>query len=77
MRDFFIHQNGANSATVGGVRALTDFSTESVTLRVHGGEVTITGEKLQIERFDENEIEIRGRITSTATEVSRRKRSLM
>ena len=68
MRDLYIHQAGGHRVTIGGVKLLADFSTEQILLRASGVEITITGEGLQIERFDENEIEIIGTVTNIATQ---------
>jgi len=60
--------------TVGGVRNLAEFSPEEITLSVGGGYITISGESLEIQRFDENEIQIKGKITCVATEITKRSR---
>ena len=59
---FFVHQDGRKSVTVGGVKTLTEFSSEQVSLRVKGGLVCVHGAGLEIDRFDVNEIVIRGEV---------------
>jgi len=58
---------------IGGVRLLSDFSAELVTVRVKGGEVSVVGRGLKIARFDENEIEVLGMIDDVKTNVVARK----
>jgi len=57
----FIHQE-ANRVVIGGVRSLQDFNPDSLTVRVKGGSVTVTGSRLEIARLDEDEMEVRGKI---------------
>jgi hypothetical protein len=59
---FFITQKNNNRVVVGGVRLLAEFDVERVVVKVHGGVITVTGTGLKIARFDENEIEITGKI---------------
>ena len=67
MERFFINQKNNNSVVVGGVRVLTDFSPEQVIVRVPGAQVVVTGEKLKIARFDENEICVTGKVLNVGT----------
>ena len=54
--------------TIGGVKTLKDFLPEIVSVGVTGGgQVNVTGQKLKIARFDENEIEITGKIENVET----------
>ena len=46
---------------------LKEFTTEIISVSVGGAVVTVSGQKLKIARFDENEIEITGRIESVET----------
>jgi len=64
---FFINQQNNNSVVVGGVRVLSEFSPEQVIVRVTGAQVVITGERLKIARFDENEIQVSGKISNVET----------
>lgn len=70
MHGFDINQISNKSVRIGGVRLLTDFTTEQVAVRVTGGVVTVTGEKLKIALFSENEIEITGVIANVETNAS-------
>lgn len=70
MKDFFVHQNKNQSVVVGGVVSLSDFASDSIVVRVKGGYLTINGNQLVIERFDENEIVITGKITEVLTSVA-------
>lgn len=70
MKDFFIHQNQDHDVVVGGVLSLMDFAVDKIVLRVKGGLVEIIGQKLIIERFDENEITILGKINGVMTNVT-------
>ncbi|MBO4823748.1 MAG: YabP/YqfC family sporulation protein [Clostridia bacterium] len=70
MRDFFIHQNQDCNVVIGGVMSLMDFAVDKIVLRVGGGLIEITGQKLVIERFDENEITIVGKINGVLTNVT-------
>ena len=72
MRDFFVHQKGHKNVTIGGVKLLIDFLPERIVLRASGAEITVEGEGLEIQRFDENEIQIEGKVTAILTEVTRR-----
>jgi hypothetical protein len=72
MSRFQIEQYGAGRVIIGGVRLLTEFSAETVVVRVAGGVVTVTGGKLSVARFDENEIEIIGVIQNVETNATRR-----
>lgn len=70
MKDFFVHQSQDCNVVVGGVMSLMDFAVDKIVLRVKGGLVEITGQKLVIERFDENEITIVGKINGVLTNVT-------
>lgn len=70
MKDFFVHQIKNQSVVVGGVVSLSDFASDSIVVRVKGGYLTINGSHLVIERFDENEIVITGKITEVLTSVA-------
>ena len=67
MERFFINQKNNNEVVVGGVRALTDFSPEQIIVGVTGAKVIIMGDKLKIARFDENEIQVTGKIANVET----------
>ena len=67
MERFFINQQNNNSVIVGGVRLLLEFSSAQIVVGVIGAQVVITGDKLKIARFDENEICIAGKITNVET----------
>ena len=69
---FFINQQGNCLLTVGGVKSLSQFSTEQIILGIRNGHITVNGEAFEILRFDENEIQICGIITSVGTEVLKR-----
>ena len=71
MERFFINQRNNDAVTIGGVRSLTDFSPEQIMVGVGGAFITVAGEKLRIRRFDENEIEITGKVASVITERKR------
>lgn len=70
MKDFFVHQSQDCNVVVGGVMSLMDFAVDKIVLRVKGGLIEITGQKLVIERFDENEITIVGKINGVLTNVT-------
>lgn len=70
MKDFFIHQDLDNKVVVGGVMSLMDFAVEKIVLRVKGGLIDVCGKDLVIERFDENEITIIGKISGVLTNVT-------
>ena len=69
---FFVTQNGVGAATIGGVRLLKDFSDAQIVVSVTGGSVEITGSNLEIARFDENEIQVTGKIEGITTHRSKR-----
>ena len=64
---FFIRQDGTRKILIGGVRTLGEFTHEAVSISCLGGAVRVLGQKLKIARFDENEIEISGKIESLET----------
>ena len=68
MERYFVKQQNNTSVTIGGVRTLTDFSPEQMVVSVSGAKVIVTGEKLRIARFDENEIIISGKIIEVKNE---------
>ncbi len=70
MKDFFVHQNQDCNVAVGGVMSLMDFAVDKIVVRVKGGLVEINGKNLIIQRFDENEITIVGKIHGVLTNVS-------
>jgi hypothetical protein len=67
---FQILQKNNDTVTVGGVRALREFSREQIVIGVNGATVTISGTRLKISRFDENEIIIIGTINGIQTHSS-------
>jgi len=67
---FFVNQVNNTSVTVGGVRMLKEFATELVVVAVVGGHVHVSGQNLKIARFDENEIEVMGKIENVETVAS-------
>lgn len=78
MKDFYIYQKGNKQVTVGGVKLLSDFGTEQITVTVANAQIIITGQKLEIGYFNVDEICVVGIIenivTSKATR-QKRKRS--
>lgn len=70
MKDFFIHQSKNQSVVIGGVVSLMDFAEDEIAVRVKGGFITVKGSKLVIQRFDENEITIIGKIGEVITNVA-------
>ena len=70
MKDFFIHQKQDTCVTIGGVVSLMDFAVDKIVVRVKGGLIEINGKNLIIERFDENEIIIVGKIYGVLTNVT-------
>lgn len=69
MKDFFIHQNQDNNVIVGGVISLMDFAADKIVVRVKGGLIEVNGSNLVIQRFDENEINVVGKIHGVLTNV--------
>ncbi len=69
MKDFFINQSKDQNVLIGGVTSLMDFTSNEISVRVKGGYILINGDKLLIERFDENEIFIKGKIHGVTTNV--------
>lgn len=69
MKDFFVHQNQDCSVLVGGVISLMDFAVDKIVVRVKGGLVEVNGKNLVIQRFDENEMIIIGKICGVLTSV--------
>ncbi len=70
MKDFFIHQNTDCEVVVGGVVSLMDFDVDKIILRVKGGLIEVNGKNLVIERFDENEIIVKGKVNGVLTNVA-------
>ena len=68
MERFFINQKNAEAVVIGGVRLLKEFSPEQVVVSVAGGTVCVSGEKLFLAGFSENEIEVCGKIRDVVTE---------
>jgi hypothetical protein len=64
---FFVNQENNTHVTIGGVKALKDFMPDLVCVGVAGGQVNVVGQKLKIARFDENEIEVTGKIENVET----------
>lgn len=73
MDGFFVNQQSNTAVCIGGVRVLQDASTEQITVAVRGAVITVMGDKLKIARFDENEIEITGKIENVETMGSRKR----
>ena len=67
MEKFFINQKNNNSVIIGGVRVLAEFSSTQVTVGVTDARIIITGNKLKITRFDENEICVTGKVLNVET----------
>jgi sporulation protein YqfC len=72
---YLVKQKNADSVTVEGVRLLAEFSDELVVVTVNSARISVGGQKLKIVRFDENEIEITGKIGNVET-ITSRKRAL-
>lgn len=70
MKDFFIHQNRNRELILGGVISLIDFVNDRIEVRVKGGIISVIGNNLVIQRFDENEIVIAGKICEVLTNVT-------
>ena len=70
-----MNQTNNSRLLVGGVKLLKDFTAELVVVSVVGGQVQVEGQNLRIARFDENEIEIIGKIENVET-ISSGKRKL-
>lgn len=75
MEHYLVKQKNADSVTVEGVRLLAEFSDELVVVTVNSARISVGGQKLKIVRFDENEIEITGKIGNVET-ITSRKRAL-
>jgi len=75
MERFFVNQINNVNVTVGGVKMLKEFTTEQIVIAVSGALVSVTGHSLKINRFDENEIEVTGKIENVET-VSSGKRKI-
>ena len=71
MKDFFVHQNLDKEVLIGGVTSLMDFNVDKIVVRVKGGLIEVNGKNLIINRFDENEITVIGKINGVLTNVSR------
>ena len=70
MEKFFINQVNNAQIIIGGVKLLKEFSTEQITVSVVGGQVNVDGQGLKIAWFDENEMEITGKIENVETNCS-------
>jgi len=71
---YLITQKNNQSIIVGGVRVLSEFSSEQVSVAVVGATVQVTGQRLKIARFNENEIEVTGKIENVETVQTRSRR---
>jgi hypothetical protein len=69
VRDFQINQYRNSKVVICGVASLLDFNSAEISLQVGGGNIVIGGQDLIIERFDENEIIIVGKIGRVETNV--------
>jgi sporulation protein YqfC len=69
VRDWTITQFDNKKIIVGGVKLLVDFTPDEISVRVGNGIITICGDSLIIERFDENEIIIVGKINGVKSNV--------
>ena len=69
---FFVNQDGATSATIGGVRLIKDFNDTQIVVSVKGGSVEVTGDNLEIVAFSENEVQVTGKIANITTHRSKR-----
>ena len=67
MERYFVNQKNNTAVTIGGVRLLSEFTPELIVVAVRGAKIQTTGQNLKIARFDENEIEITGKIENVAT----------
>lgn len=67
MERFFVNQSNNTRVVIGGVRKLAEFDRSRVVVAVVGGMVSVVGDALKIERFDENEICIVGKIVCVET----------
>ena len=70
MEKFFINQTNNAQIIIGGVKLLKEFSPEQITVSVVGGQVNVDGQGLKIAWFDENEMEITGKIENVETNCS-------
>ena len=70
---YFVNQKNNSCVIIGGVRMLTDFSPEQIIVAVNGAQINTVGQNLKIARFDENEIEIIGKIENVETILSRKR----
>ena len=67
MERFFVNQRNHNALTIGGIRKLKEFTTTELVVGVAGAEIRVTGEKLSIASFHQNEINIAGKIGNVET----------
>lgn len=74
MSNYFINQKN-NNVIIGDVKNLTEFSSENVSVNVGGATINVVGQKLVLARFNENEIEIAGKVENVET-INTRKRSV-
>jgi len=70
---YFINQKNNSCLVIGGCRVLSEFSPEQIVVLVSGAQIQTTGANLKIARFDENEIEITGKIENVETLASRKR----
>ena len=73
MQQYFLNQKNNNHVIIGGVRILKEFGAELISVGVGAGQINVIGQKLKIARFDENEIEITGKIENVETILSRKR----
>lgn len=55
-------RGGGMSLVLSGIIGVCDFSDEYITLLSHGGRITVLGSKLFISLYENNNIEIEGRV---------------
>ena len=65
-----MHQNQDNTVLLGGVTSLINFAIDNIIVRVKGGLIEINGKNLIIQRYDENEMVIVGKINGVLTNVN-------
>jgi len=67
MEKYFVRQKNNAAVTIGGVKILKEFTPEMISVGCNGAQINVIGQKLKIARFDENEIEIVGKIENVET----------
>ena len=73
MERYFINQTNNTAVVIGGIRVLSEFTTDIIVVTVYGAQITVTGTGFKIARFDENEIEVTGKIENVETTISRKR----